>query len=51
MLNLIEKKKGDSLVDVIIKSDLENLADKMDSFTEEEAIVQLLGSYKIIKKE
>ncbi|MCK9199382.1 MAG: GNAT family N-acetyltransferase, partial [Bacilli bacterium] len=38
--------KGDSLVDVIIKMDLENLADKMDSFTEEEAIVQLLGSYK-----
>ncbi len=40
------EKKGDSLVDVIIKMDLENLADKMDSFTEEEAIVQLLGSYK-----
>jgi len=46
MSNSLRKPEGKSMKDINIKNDLEDLADKMDSFTEEEALVQLLSSYK-----
>ena len=42
----LRKDEGISMKDIDIKKDLEKLEKKMDLFTEEEAIVQLLSSYK-----
>lgn len=41
-----DEDKGKSLKNVNIKEDLEKLATSMDSFTEEEALVQLLSKYR-----
>ncbi|MFA7142828.1 MAG: hypothetical protein WC175_02460 [Candidatus Dojkabacteria bacterium] len=41
-----DEDRGKSLKNVNIKEDLEKLATSMDSFTEEEALVQLLSKYR-----